>query len=47
MWRVPRESWGEHEEHGSILPLDLDAEVRTWGSKADLCGPHRRGAYHA
>jgi catechol-2,3-dioxygenase len=34
MWRVPRESWGEHEEHGSILPLDLDAEVRTWGSKA-------------
>src|SRR3954449_848110 len=34
MWRVPRESWGEHEERGSILPLDLDAEVRTWGSKA-------------
>ena len=33
MWRVPRESWGEHEEHGSILPLDIDAEVRTWGSK--------------
>ena len=34
MWRVPRESWGEHEDHGSILPLDLDAEVRTWGSRA-------------
>ena len=34
MWRVPRESWGEHEEHGSILPLDLDAEVKAWGSKA-------------
>jgi catechol-2,3-dioxygenase len=33
MWRVPRESWGEHEEHGSILPLDLEAEVRTWGAK--------------
>jgi catechol-2,3-dioxygenase len=33
MWRVPRESWGEHEEHGSILPLDLEAEVRTWGTK--------------
>ena len=33
-WRVPRESWGEHEEHGSILPLDLEAEVRTWGTKA-------------
>ena len=34
MWRVPREAWGEHEEHGSILPLDMDAEVRRWGAKA-------------
>ena len=32
MWRVPREAWGEHEEHGSILPLDMDAEVRQWGA---------------
>lgn len=34
MWRVPRESWGEHEEHGTILPLDIDAEVSRWGAKA-------------
>jgi len=34
MWRVPRDAWGEHEEHGSILPLDIDAEVDRWGSKA-------------
>ena len=34
MWRVPREAWGEHEEHGSIMPLDIDAEVRRWGAKA-------------
>ena len=34
MWRVPRDAWGEHEEHGSILPLDMDAEVRRWGAKA-------------
>jgi len=34
MWRVPRDAWGEHEEHGTILPLDIDAEVDRWGSKA-------------
>ena len=34
MWRVPREAWGEHEEHGSILPLDIEAEVKRWGAKA-------------
>jgi catechol-2,3-dioxygenase len=32
MWRVPRESWGDYEEHGAIMPLDIDAEVRRWGS---------------
>ena len=36
MWRVPREAWGEYEEHGAVLPLDLDAEVRRWGA---LAGP--------
>jgi catechol-2,3-dioxygenase len=34
MWRVPRAAWGEAEEHGSIMPLDLDAEVRRWGAPA-------------
>ena len=32
MWRVPREAWGESEQHGTVLPLDLDAEVKRWGS---------------
>ena len=32
MWRVPREAWGEAEEHGSLMPLDLNAEVRRWGT---------------
>jgi catechol-2,3-dioxygenase len=32
MWRVPREAWGEYEEHGAIMPLDIDAEVKRWGA---------------
>ena len=34
MWRVPREAWGEYEEHGTVMPLDLDAELRRWGVPA-------------
>jgi catechol-2,3-dioxygenase len=33
MWRVPREAWGEHEHHGAVMPLDLDAELRRWGAE--------------
>jgi catechol-2,3-dioxygenase len=33
MWRVPREAWGDYEEHGAVMPLDLDAEVRRWGAE--------------
>jgi catechol-2,3-dioxygenase len=32
MWRVPSQAWGEFEYHGAVLPLDLEAEVRRWGS---------------
>jgi len=32
MWRVPREAWGEAEHKGAILPLDLDAELKRFGS---------------
>ncbi|HEY0444484.1 MAG TPA: VOC family protein [Candidatus Limnocylindrales bacterium] len=32
MWAVPREAWGEDEKRGVIRPLDLEAEVRRWGS---------------
>ena len=34
MWRVPREEWGDLEKRATILPLDLDAEVRRWGRSA-------------
>jgi len=34
MWRVPREAWGDLEKRAVIAPLDLDAEVRRWGSGA-------------
>ena len=33
MWRVPRESWGDFEQRGAVMPLDLDAERRRWGAK--------------
>ncbi len=32
MWSVPSEAWGEYAEKGVVLPLDMDAEVRRWGS---------------
>ena len=32
MWRVPREAWGDYEEHGAVMPLDLAAEVKRWGA---------------
>ncbi len=32
MWIVPSEAWGEYAQKGVILPLDMDAEVRRWGS---------------
>jgi catechol-2,3-dioxygenase len=34
MWRVPREAWGEYEQRGVVLPLDLDGEVARWGGGA-------------
>ena len=33
MWRVPREAWGEYEQHGAVMPLDLEAERRRWGTE--------------
>ena len=38
MWRVPREDWGEYEQRGVVLPLDLAAEVKRYGSKAATGG---------
>lgn len=33
MWRVPREDWGVHETEATVAPLDLDAAVRSYGSR--------------
>ena len=32
MWRVPREAWGEFAERATVLPLDMDAELRRWSA---------------
>jgi hypothetical protein len=32
MWQVPREAWGEFADAATIMPLDLDAELRRWGA---------------
>lgn len=34
MWRVPRQAWGDLEQHAAILPLDLEAEVARWGAQS-------------
>jgi catechol-2,3-dioxygenase len=36
MWRVPREAWGEYEHRGTVMPLDLEAELRRWGKPAPV-----------
>jgi catechol-2,3-dioxygenase len=33
MWAVPAEAWAEDEKRGVIRSLDLEAEVRRWGSR--------------
>ncbi len=32
MWEVPREAWGEFERQATVMPLDLEAELRRWGA---------------
>jgi catechol-2,3-dioxygenase len=34
MWMVPRDQWGEYEHRGVVMPLDLDAELARFGSRA-------------
>lgn len=31
MWMLPRDAWGEYENRGVVMPLDLEAEIRRWG----------------
>jgi len=30
MWMLPREAWGEYEDRGVVMPLDLEAEIERW-----------------
>jgi catechol-2,3-dioxygenase len=32
MWSVPREAWGQYADEATVMPLDLDAELRRWGA---------------
>lgn len=33
MWMLPREDWGEYEDKGVVMPLDLEAEIERWGAR--------------
>ena len=32
MWSVPREAWGDYADQATVMPLDLEAEIRRWGA---------------
>lgn len=34
MWMLPREAWGEYEDRGVVMPLDLEAEIARWGKQS-------------
>lgn len=34
MWMVPRDQWGEHENRGVVMPLDLQSELARFGSQS-------------
>jgi hypothetical protein len=31
---VPRDAWGSFEDEATVMPLDLEAELRRWGTRA-------------
>jgi len=34
LWTVPREAWGDYEQHAVSQPLDLTAELAKYGTRA-------------
>ena len=32
MWSVPQEAWGDYADQATVMPLDLEAEIRRWGA---------------
>jgi catechol-2,3-dioxygenase len=33
MWAVPADAWGDDADAGVVQPLDLESELRRWGSR--------------
>jgi catechol-2,3-dioxygenase len=33
MWMLPRDDWGEYEDKGVVMPLDLEAEIARWAPR--------------
>ena len=33
MWMVPRDQWGEYEQRGGVMPLDLKREIERFGGR--------------
>lgn len=36
MWSVPREAWGQYEDEATVMPLNMEAELRRWGAARPL-----------
>jgi catechol-2,3-dioxygenase len=36
MWEVPREAWGDFADEATVMPLDLDADLRRWGARSPI-----------
>ena len=36
MWEVPQDAWGEYADQATVMPLDLEAELRRWGAGATV-----------
>lgn len=34
LWMLPRAAWGEYEDRGVVLTLDLEAEIARWGKQS-------------
>ena len=35
MWLLPREAWGRFKDDAVVLPLDLDKEIKKWGTPSE------------
>ena len=36
MWQVPRDAWGQYADEATVMPLDLEAELARWGTRATI-----------